>query len=369
MRKLTVCGIVCEYNPFHNGHIHHIQQAKVISKCDVLVCIMSGNFVQRGEPAIIDKWERTKIALDYGVDIVVELPYIYATQSANHFAKASIDILKMMQVDCIVFGSESNDVSFLHSLVAKEKQLIKKPGQSSAKAYEEMFGDLSPNDILGYNYIKAIGDAPIAAYTIQRTNAYHGKQLTGSVSSATSIRNQIANQQVVSNTTPMTNLDDRFLMEHYFPFIKYQLQVLSKQELAAIFLMDEGMESHLYKQVELAVSYDDFIKRAITKRYTKASIQRSLIHLLTHTTKQVVNSLPALDYVRILGFNQTGQNYLANIKEDIHLASSFGQIPQVYRDMEYKAAQVYASVLPLDKQAAFIKKEIQQPIIKKDSVF
>ncbi len=365
MKKQIVCGIVCEYNPFHNGHIHHIQQARALTNCDVLICVMSGNFVQRGEPAIIDKWERTKIALEYNVDIVVELPYIYATQSANHFAKASIDILKMMHVDCIVFGSESNDVSFLQSLLKKEKELIKKPGQSSAKAYEEMFGNLSPNDILGYNYIKAIGDAPIQVYTIQRTNAYHGQKLTGNISSATSIRKQIAKQEVIEETTPMTNLDDRFLMENYFPFIKFQLQVLPKQELASIFLMDEGIENHLYKQVELATTYEEFITGAITKRYTKASIQRSLIHLLTHTTKQMVNQLPVLQYVRILGFNQVGQAYLASIKEDVHIASGFGQIPQVYREMEYKAAQVYASVLPLEKQAAFIRKEIQQPIIKK----
>jgi len=110
---MIVCGIVVEYNPFHNGHVYHIEQARKITNCDLLIAIMSPTFMQRGEPAIINKFERTKFALEYGVDLVVELPSVYAIQSANHFAYGALKLLNELGINYLVFGSEKNDLQSL----------------------------------------------------------------------------------------------------------------------------------------------------------------------------------------------------------------------------------------------------------------
>lgn len=176
---MKVTGIICEYNPFHNGHIHHIKKAREITNCDILVCVMSPNFVQRGEPAIIDKWERAKTAVENGVDIVFELPFIFATQSAAFFAKGAIDCLKLAKVDTIVFGSESNNIKILESISDMEIDIRNQDeeGLSTAKIYEKLYGKWNANDILGLNYLKEIKDSNITPYTIQRTNHYHDEKL------------------------------------------------------------------------------------------------------------------------------------------------------------------------------------------------
>lgn len=365
MKKYKVAGIITEYNPFHNGHIYHIQETKRITQCDVLVCVMSGNFVQRGESAIIDKWERTKIALQYGVDILIELPFIYATQSANHFAMGAVRCLQLAEVDAIVFGSESNDLELLRRLSKQEINISieKDKGISSSIAYASMYGTLPPNDILGLNYLRYIQTTNITPITIKRTNTYHSTTLTSSISSASAIRHAVFHNQDVTHTTPMQNLSSTHQFSNYYPWIKYTLVSQMPNHIASLFLVDEGIEHRFIKHAKQAEDYAHFIQMTLTKRYTKANIQRSLVHILQQTTKQEVNTLPTLDHIRILGFSEVGQAYLKQIKENVNIVTSVAKLPSPYKEMELKATQIYNLVLPLHEQVEANKKELQAPII------
>ncbi len=362
---MKICGIVCEYNPFHNGHIHHIQETKKALQPDVLICVMSSNFVQRGEPAIINKWERAKQALQHGVDIVIELPFIYSTQSADHFCAASVHLLTLAGVKDIVFGSECNDIQKLYALASQDFALNTKK-TSTMKAFSEQFGDITPNDILGIQYIKNCLKVNIQAHCIKRTNNYHDEHFAHTFSSASAIRKACFDQVDYTNETPMHDLETTFQLKNYYPLIKFLLQTLSSDVLSKLFLMDEGMQHRLCKISKQTSDFETFLTLCTSKKYTKSRVRRSLIHLLNQTTKEEVNTLPLCSHLRILAFNENGKSYLRELQDmDVHIASKFAQIPSPFREMEYKSSQVYASVLPLDQQETFMQLELQPPIYKK----
>ncbi|MDE6476136.1 MAG: nucleotidyltransferase family protein [Erysipelotrichaceae bacterium] len=363
---MHITGIITEYNPFHNGHQYHIQETKKKTNCDLLINVMSGNFVQRGEPAICDKWKRAKKAIEHGCDIVIELPFIYATQSADFFAEAAIQCLQLAGVQDVVFGSETNDLDKLYKLASIQTHDYKhymKDGLSLIQAYTKQNGNIQPNDILGINYIKYLQSTSIKPYTIQRTNQYHGEDIQNSIASATAIRKAFYNQLPIEHATCMAKeliLD--FSMKHYYPYIQTLLCTLDKQYLSQLFLMDEGIENHLIKQAKLHQNFDDFLNACISKRYTKSKIRRTLIHLMTQTTKHQVNSLPPLQHLRILAFNDKGRKYLKELKEQVHIASKFTQIPKEYREMELKAAHVYAYPLNDENKQSILASELQSAI-------
>src|SRR5690625_4124814 len=229
---MKACGLIVEYNPLHNGHLYHIEKAKSISQADCMIAVMSGSFLQRGEPAIIDKFHRAKAALASGVDIIVELPYPYAVQSSHLFAKGSVHSLAELGVSSICFGSESGDISnFTTSYhLWKENDAIYtdrlkrylSAGHSfplaSMKALE-FIGlttgqmDLSqPNNILGFSYVKAILDdhLPIKPLTIKRTNnAYHEQEISSPIASATSIRRELILQDQIRSEEHTSELQSR----------------------------------------------------------------------------------------------------------------------------------------------------------------
>ena len=365
---MKACGIVCEYNPFHNGHIHHIKETKKISKPDVLVCVMSGNFVQRGEPAIIDKWERAKCAVENGVDLVIELPFLYATQSATQFAKGSIDCLKLANIDTLVFGSESNNLPILQKLSMMDTSQfneLRQGGLSSAKAYEQIYGSMNANDILGISYLKELHGSTITPMCIQRTNNYHDETLQ-KISSATAIRKAIKENLDISETTVMKNLTKDFIMENYYPFIRMILSTTPPETLSTYLLMDEGIENNLIKNAKVANDYEAFIEACVSKRYTRSKIQRTLIHLMMQTTKEQADTIPPMDTLRVLAYNDTGKQYLKELKkQEVSIASRFNQVPEIYREMEIKAAHVYSYPLSVEKQNDWLKKELQSPIYVK----
>lgn len=353
---MKACGIVCEYNPFHTGHAYHIQKAKEESHCDIIICVMSSSFVQRGEPAIIDKWTRAKCAIEHGADLVLELPYIASTQSATYFAKNAMRILKLADVDYFCFGSESDDLEALLNYSRQLSQVTIDPSDSTVRSYENSLGKLNPNDILAINYLAYCdGIEPIA---IQRTNDYHSDELDISFSSATSIRQAIYQNQDVSNYTPI-EIEKPVRLEDYYPMIQFQLMIHTPEQLKEIFMMDEGIENLFIKNKNLP-DLESFIQACLSKRYTRSKIQRTLIQLLTHTTKKQVNELPEIDYIRVLAMNKQGQMYLK--EKDLPVASRFAQIPACYREMELKATDVYASVLDQDKKDELKKMELQSNI-------
>ncbi|MGL5541650.1 MAG: nucleotidyltransferase family protein, partial [Erysipelotrichaceae bacterium] len=268
---MNACGIITEYNPFHNGHQYHLDQAKQATACEVVVNVMSGNFVQRGEAAIVDKWTRAHAAITAGCDVVIELPYIYATQAAHKFAKGAVNALQLAQVKWVVFGSETHDLAALQAKTRVEVPTDKT--KSTNQQYIDAMGNVFSNDILGINYLIALQDTCITPLTIQRTNAYQSLELA-SIASASAIRQAVYEGKRYEQATPMHHLDDTHRVDHYYPFIQQQLLALSSQELARLFLVDEGIENHLKKCAKKAQTYEAFLALAITKKYPKTRIQR-----------------------------------------------------------------------------------------------
>ena len=362
---MKVTGIVTEYNPFHYGHLHHLRQTRSLTNCDVLINVMSGNFVQRGEPAVCDKWTRAKTAVIQGCDLVVELPYPYVVQRGDIFAQGAIDTLKLAGIDSLVFGSETNDIERLKEYAKTSYDQYKTAhtdGVSFAKALEQIHGVVSSNDILGISYIKALANTNITPYTIQRTNGYHDQQLQP-ISSATAIRAALTQGLAVEEFTPMAkDLTQPHLIADYYPYLQTLLSTISRVELQKYFLVDEGIESLLIRKARTCYTWEEFISECISKRYSRSSIQRTLTHILTHTYKQEINELPPLSHIRILAFNDIGKAYLKSIKENVVIASRFKQIPEPYRSIELRATYAYAANLCLEKRKEVIDRELQPPV-------
>ena len=346
--KKTITGIVVEYNPFHNGHIYHIEKTKEITQCDVLIAVMSPNFVQRGEPALVDKWERTKAALEHGVDIVLELPTHLTLQSAEIFAKRSVEILSLAKIDTLVYGAESLDTPVLQSV---DKDLLK---QGYSYAYAKNVNALQANQILGAYYEEAANTYNIRTKRILRTNAYHDLDITDSIASASAIRSALKHNKVIDHTTPM-NLKDMTLsfVEDAYPFIRYQI-LTQQKNIKNYLLVDEGIENLFIKLAKLYDTYADFIEHAVSKRYTMSRIQRTLCHILLETPRV----LPNIKNVRVLGMSEIGKKYLGEL-DSPYLTTSFKQY--AFKDIEEKSTAVYSLINK--KGTQLLQREMGPPII------
>lgn len=371
---MIVTGLITEYNPFHKGHLYHINKAKELTNCDVLIIVMSGHFMQRGEPAIVDKWKRTQAALENGVDIVIELPYIASVQDASRFANHAVNLLNIAGCTDIVFGSESNDLEFMQEIadlpinVDHLKESLK-TGMSFPQAYNLIHGPFHPNDILGIAYLKAMKGTAIKAHSIQRTNAYHSENINEEIASASAIRKALFNQQNIDDQSPMKDVllnSELNQLSLFYPYLRLKLLTSPKDLLKDIFLMSEGLENHLIKHAKNNEQFDSFMTDVINKRYTRARIQRTLVHLLTHTTKIEVEKLPPLNTLRILGLNQIGQAYLKSLdKENIKVASRFNHLHPKHREMAYRTTLAYTYPLSESEKQRIIQREIEGPIILK----
>lgn len=327
---MNAIGIIAEYNPFTNGHLYHLNSIKEKYPEHAIILIMSGNFTQRGIPTIIDKFKRTEIALKLGVDLVIELPYPFATEAADFFAYGAITLLENLNVEKIVFGSESNNTDDLE-LIAKTQidnneldKLVKiysKLGYNYPTALSQSIFDLTgkkittPNDLLGVSYIKTIlkNNYKIKYETIKRTNDYHK-----GIDSATSIRELLKKNDDVKDFIPELELDylhDFHFIDDYFDILKYK--IITENDLSIYQTVDEGIDKLLKKEITNAKNIDDFIKLIKSKRYTYNKITRMLNHILCNFTKEKAKSFKEIKYIRILGLNKTGKTYLNTIKKDI----------------------------------------------------
>ena len=364
---MKVTGIVTEYNPLHNGHLYHIEKAREITGCDLLVAVMSGNFVQRGEFAITDKWKRAEAAVKAGVDLVVELPFPFVVQSATQFGYNAVRILDLLKANSIVFGSETNnlqelkDISEMSFNIDNFKENMKK-GYSYPASYGFMADSYGPNDILAISYLKALQQFPdITPYSIKRVGNYHDDSTEAAYPSALAIREAVKDDKDVSEYTPMAAaLTGNYpTWEKMYPYVKTLLLTTPVQQLSESFLMDEGIENHLVKQANAYDNYADFINAAVTKRYTRSRIQRTLCHLLVHNTKEDMKNLPQLDRIRPLWFNDAGQQYIKQLQKDgLIVANHFTQNIKQYRELEYKAAIVYAMTLDEKDRETITRGEI-----------
>lgn len=372
---MKVTGIVVEYNPLHQGHILHLNKAKEITQADIVIAVMSGNFTQRGIPAICDKWERTKAALQEGVDIVIELPYIYATQSANNFAQGAIDCLAHYNIDSLVFGSESNNLANLQEIadscinVNNLKENLNQ-GHSFVKSYSLLSTQMEANDILGVAYLKALKKHPkIKPFTIQRTNSYHDTTISSSIASAKAIRQAFSKQEDIRLQTPMHQTLNNYpvvYIEQFFNYLKTYLLMTNNQKINQFFLVNEGIENHLINQIKKAKDYQEFIGNCVNRRYTKTRIQRTALQIMMQVSKEEVQNLPSLKAPRILGFNENGRKYLRQLKKaDYQICTKFADLQIEYRELELRACYLYTSNMPYQKQQELIKKEIGGPIYLK----
>lgn len=365
---MKTCGIVAEYNPFHYGHAYHIEQARKLSGADVIIAVMSGNFVQRGEPAVTDKWERSACAIRNGVDVVLELPYIYATQAASQFAKGATDVLKLAKADCICFGSECGNLENLMEIAdtpVNPDHLHKSmsDGTSFPKAYSLLTSSMEPNDILGVSYLKHIKDTNIQPLLVQRTTGYlENKIHKDTFSSAYAIRNALKTHTEFTGSTPMEKVllnSDIPWMEKYYPYFRTFMLTSDKEALQNMFLFSEGIENHLIKNAAVADDFETFLNNSTTYRYTNGRIKRTMLQAMNQITKQEVRKLPTMQAIRVLAFNDTGRQWLHSIrKQDIQTASRFAKVPYPYRTMEYKSTLLYTSVMDFERRKLLLEKEI-----------
>lgn len=401
---MNALGLVVEYNPFHNGHFYHLSESIKETQADVVIAVMSGNFLQRGEPAIVSKWERAKMALHCGVDLVVELPYAFATQRAETFASGAVSILEALQCQSVCFGSESGEIfPFLHAnefLLQNNQQyegLIKqymKTGVSYPTAltlaYQELTAgheilDLSlPNNILGFHYVKAIfqQQAKMKPYTIKRTSAdYHEQNFVSpTIASATSIRKALfSNEGSIINYVPKETLQ---IMGHYeeqnghlhnwesyFHLLKYTIMTMSEKDLLSIYEVEEGLENRIKKNILNAHSFQNFMEQIKTKRYTWTRLQRLCTHILTKTTKHqmsYINPSQTSPYIRLLGMSSKGQGYLNYVKKQLELPliSKLSTFQHPLLELDLKAAMTYNIIFPEPLRSKLLMDEYATPPIR-----
>lgn len=361
---MKIIGIIAEYNPFHNGHIHHLKEIKRIYPESIIILVLNGYFTQRGDISILTKREKTKIALEYGINIVIELPYLYGGQSADTFANESIKLLNKLKVDTIVFGSECNDVNKLYQIskydieIEKDIRIFLKEGMNYptalAKAIDKDFTYL-PNDLLGISYIKAIlkNNFRIEPITIKRTSDYHDLTSNNFIISASNIRNKLLNNIDISNYLPKQLINNLVITNYdeYFKLLKYK--IITSKDLSIYLDVCEGIEYRLKKYIVSCNNIDEYISKIKTKRYTYNRINRMFIHILVGIKKSdnYINS----DYLRILGFDKIGKNYLSklNIKENYKNTSIY--------DIELRTSLLY----DLINDTCTYKDEIKnKPVIK-----
>lgn len=399
---MKACGLIVEYNPFHYGHLHHLTSSKKLANADCMIAVMSGNFLQRGEPAIMDKFYRTKAALQAGVDIVIELPYSYAVQNSSLFAEGAVKSLHQLGVDSICFGSETGSITpFLQATTyitqhqatyKKALQRFLKQGEAfpvaSSKAYDEIgLTELDlhkPNNILGLGYVQAIQhyNYPIEALTTKRIqNDYHDAAITTPIASATSIRQEIEDHGLspkVLDTVPSTTYDIFASYkqqagiwhnwECYFPYLQYQVVTNTEKKIKAIQGVDEGLEYRLKQTCLQATSFRHWLHIMKTKRYTQTRLQRMFVHLLTNTTKEDIkefNSKSTIPYIRLLGFNKTGRTYLRDQKKqmDCPIYSNLNSQNKSDLFLDEKATNTYYLALKPKRRITLRQQEFQLPIM------
>jgi predicted nucleotidyltransferase len=399
-------GLIVEYNPFHNGHAYHLQASKEAAEADVVIAVMSGNFLQRGEPALVSKWQRTKMALLNGVDIVFELPYRFAPQKAETFANGAVSILDAVGCDSLCFGSESGDLSsFLqtidyldvkHSTFNENIKQYINTGVSYPKALSlafqqlpdsEMYLDLAkPNNILGLEYIKAIKHQKCALtpMTIPRKNAnYHDQDFSSAtIASATSIRKAIfadidgksAIDQYVPEPTKQLLMEYLHFYqvfhqwENYWIFLQFRLIHSSPEELREIYEMEEGLENRLISAAREADTFHEFMQQIKTKRYTWTRLQRLCVHILTNTKKEEMATLSErASYLRLLGMTSRGREYLNKNKShfSLPLISKLSSYKEKEINQDIKAARVYSLGIPRHIKNKMIQQEYEPPIYLK----
>ena len=339
MKKKSV-GIIAEYNPFHNGHLFHLEESKRVTEAEVVVVVMSGNMLQRGQLAIGDKWDRAEIAVSCGADLVVELPTVFACNSAPIFASKGVEILSNLGVDYISFGSESGNIEELKSIARemREKDLeiqdeirtMVKEGLNYPRARREIVSRIlgenkalildNPNNILALEYIKAIEETEARRpqpITIGRKGpGYYGMEIEDQLASATAIRYLLEENKDISRLLPgkseeIIRNSHKPSKEILFKMICHSVISQDAEKLDEIFSAGEGLGYKLKNTIRKVSSYEELLEELKSKRYTRTRLERFMIQLLLGVGKGDEYS----NYIRVLAFSQEGSAYLKSVKK------------------------------------------------------
>ncbi|WIV10819.1 nucleotidyltransferase [Proteiniborus sp. MB09-C3] len=392
---MKIVGLITEYNPFHNGHLYHLNESKKITNSEYSIAVMSGNFLQRGEPALVDKWTRAKMAVDNGVDLVVELPVVYACQSAELFAYGAIKILDSLGiVDSICFGSELGNIQPLDYIAeilnnepkcykeylrseleqgnsfprAREKALINYLGKTDSLDSSMISSILSnPNNILSIEYLKSIKkiDSSIKPFTLKREkSSYHDKAISNNISSATAIREQLINTSLENIKHTVPHITYKYLesfyndnkdfnsLNNFSMILLYLLRNSTPEILKNILDVSEGLDNRIIDCSSKYNCIDDILNCVSTKRYTMTRLKRIIIHLLLSMNKNIIRTLHSYgpQYIRILGLNSKGIDILRQAKKtsSLPIITKFADYPKLNNkilnqmiELDKKATDVY----------------------------
>lgn len=377
---MTATAVTAEYNPFHNGHRHHINASKSKTNADYIITVMSGNFVQRGEPAILDKWKRTELALKNGSDMVLELPAFFSCASAEYFAFGAVSIMKKSNiVDFISFGSETDDISMLWEFskaIADEENgfgtvlsqyLSKGMGfplarENALKKLGINIPVLSANNILATEYMKALikFNSNIKPVCVKRTdNGYNSLNPTDKFASATNIRKLLFDTPTGIKPFVPENAYDLIFKEisknnivtlnDMSHILNYILRTKSAEELSEILDVREGIENKFLKAVQTLYNFDDIAMYAKSKRYSYTGIQRMLLHIILGIKSEDMayyKNNGFCPYIRVLGFKKSAVSLLKELTEK----SSVPVVINVKKD-ESKLNEKAKFIFDFEKQA------------------
>jgi tRNAmet cytidine acetate ligase len=345
-------GLITEYNPFHNGHLHHLQESRRLAGAEVAVAVMGGHFLQRGEPALIDKWLRTEMALAAGVDVVVELPFPFACNSAPYFAKGAVQALSALGVENLCFGSESGDLAALQQvaglLLANQERIATATGallrrgfpfpEVRAQVVRDLAGEVaaaileSPNNILGLAYLRALRESgsSILPLTIPRHGAgYHDTEASGDIASATGIRRRLGAGEPVLDYLPAAvqlpflravnrglHLDE----VHLHRLLAARI-LRGAESLRGLYQVEDGLEQRLFEAALGSGSYTELVDAVKSRHFTRTRVQRILAHLLNESTAEAMMAFLEAGprYLHLLGTSSRGRRFLASRRKSLAL--------------------------------------------------
>lgn len=400
---MKIVGLITEYNPFHNGHKYHIEKACEITGADAVVVVMSGDFVQRGTPAILPKHLRAEAALKAGASLVIELPVCYATGSAEFFAYGAISLLdKLGCVDAVCFGSECGDITILKNMA---KILLEEPdeykkylsrylreGNSFPLARQKAMNDYQnnasaesilsePNNILGIEYLKALLrlNSKMIPYTIKRVNSnYHDEKLRETISSATAIRRELSENGIAQIKNQIPNTSISLFEENYqvcYPvyandfslLLKYKLLNETKITLQKYADVSEALACRIVNKLNEFQNFDQFCEALKTKELTYARISRALLHILLNIKKEAYTDI---NYAHVLGFRKKESAVLTEIKKSSSIpllskltaTNELSESARIMLECDIYASNLYQSVIT-DKFGTPFITEYQQQIV------
>ncbi len=359
---MRAVGLITEYNPFHNGHLYHLRRSLELAEAEVSVAVMSGHFLQRGEPALVDKWVRAQMALAVGVDVVVELPLPWACSSAPDFARGAIQALTALGVNACCFGSESGDLNALqscadlladtHDIIEQRTSAALRRGvtfpQARAQALAELFPDAgrqeilaSPNNILGLAYLRALGEtgSSIAPLTMTRIGAgYHDLDAKEGIASATGIRQRLRNGQFIDGLVPdpvalllrETFARDMGLDEDiYYRLLAAQI-LLQPDDLSRYWLIEAGLAQRLVAAADQADHLEGLISAVKARHLTRTRVQRALVMVSLGIEAEMARRLLAAPpaYLHLLAVSEQGEKFLAERRKirTLPLIQNFSRI-------------------------------------------